>query len=189
MILNWCFSHQFSIDVYDLLTRILLGLALLTLSWDKNWDSHSWVNGYPSFYPRIALVAPSPGVFQSYDYPSAIEEPLTDMGKTTPHHNMINPLQWRHNKRDWVSNHQTHDCVLNRLCRGRSKKTWKLRITGLCEGNSPETGEFPAQRASNGENVFIWWRHHAKIMCIIHGMNDDHHNVNLRYGDVSIIYI
>ena len=25
------------------------GLALLTLSWDKNWDSHSLVNGYPSF--------------------------------------------------------------------------------------------------------------------------------------------
>ena len=36
------------------------GLALLTLSWDKNWDSHSLVNGYPSFYPTIALVAPSP---------------------------------------------------------------------------------------------------------------------------------
>ena len=39
---------------------IALGLALQTLSWDKNWDSHSLVNGYPSFYPRIALVAPSP---------------------------------------------------------------------------------------------------------------------------------
>ena len=38
------------------------GLALLTLSQDKNWDSHSLVNGYPSFYPRIALVAPGPGV-------------------------------------------------------------------------------------------------------------------------------
>ena len=38
-----------------------LDLALLTLSWDKNWDNHSLVNGYPSFYPRIALVAPSPG--------------------------------------------------------------------------------------------------------------------------------
>ena len=43
------------------LTHLPLGLALLTLSWDKNWDSHSLVNGYPSFYPRIALVAPSPG--------------------------------------------------------------------------------------------------------------------------------
>ena len=39
-----------------------LGLALLMLSKDKNWDSHSPMNGYPSFYPRIALVAPSPGI-------------------------------------------------------------------------------------------------------------------------------
>ena len=29
----------------------------------------------------------------------------------------------------------------------------------LC-GNSPVTGEFPAQRTSNAENVSIWWRHH-----------------------------
>ena len=40
------------------------------------------------------------------------------------------------------------------------KKPSKLRITGLCEGNSPVTGEFPAQRASNAENDSIWWRHH-----------------------------
>ena len=37
--------------------------------------------------------------------------------------------------------------------RHRSKKTSKLRVTGLCEGNSPVTDEFPAQRASNAENV------------------------------------
>ena len=70
-------------------------------------------------------------------------------------------LQWRHNGRDSVSNHQPHDCLLNRLFRRRSKKTSKLRVTGLCAGNSPGTGEFPAQRASNAENVSIWWRHHA----------------------------
>ena len=29
-----------------------------------------------------------------------------------------------------------------------------------CAGNSPVTGEIPAQRASNAENVSIWWRHH-----------------------------
>ena len=40
-----------------------LGLALLQLSWDKNWDSHLLVNGYPSFYPRIALAVPSPGQY------------------------------------------------------------------------------------------------------------------------------
>ena len=38
-------------------------------------------------------------------------------------------------------------------------KTPKLRVTGLYEGNTPVTGEFPAQRASNAENVSIWWHH------------------------------
>ena len=72
-------------------------------------------------------------------------------------------LQWSHNGHDSVSNHQSHDCLLNRLFRRRSKKTSKLRVTGLCVGNSPGTGEFPAQMASNAENVSIWWRHHVKI--------------------------
>ena len=72
-------------------------------------------------------------------------------------------LQWRHNERDGVSNHQSRDCLLNRLFRRRSKKTSKLRVTGLCVGNSPVTGEFPAQRASNAGNVSIWWRHHEKM--------------------------
>ena len=70
-----------------------------------------------------------------------------------------NTLQWRHNERDGVSNHQRLDCLLNRLFRGRSKKTLKLRVTGLCERNPPVTGGFPTQCASNAENVSIWWRH------------------------------
>ena len=75
------------------------------------------------------------------------------------------PLRWRHNERDSVSNHQPHDCLLNRLFRRRSKKSSKLRVTGLCVGNSPGTGEFPAQMASYAGNVSIWWRHHdATIM-------------------------
>ena len=72
-------------------------------------------------------------------------------------------LQWRHDGHDSVSNHQPHDCLLNRLFRRGSKKTSKLRITDLCAGNSPGTGEFPAQMASNAENVSIWWRHHVNI--------------------------
>ena len=71
------------------------------------------------------------------------------------------PLQWRHNGRDSVSNHQPSDCFLIRLFRGWSKKTSKLRVTGLCAGNSPVTDEFPAQMASNAENDSIWWCHHA----------------------------
>ena len=46
-------------------------------------------------------------------------------------------LHWRHNDHDGVSNHQPHGCLLNRLFRRRSKKTSRLRVTGLCVGNSP----------------------------------------------------
>ena len=72
----------------------------------------------------------------------------------------ISTLQWRHDERDGVSNHQPHYCSLKRF---RSKKTSKLRGTGLCEGNSPMTGEVPVQMASNAKNVSIWWRHNEPI--------------------------
>ena len=77
--------------------------------------------------------------------------------------NVYDSLQWRHNERVCVSNHQPHGCLLNRLFGRRSKKTPKLRVTGLCAGNSPGTFEFSAQMASNAENVSIWWRHHAWV--------------------------
>ena len=74
-------------------------------------------------------------------------------------------LQLRHIGRDGVSNPQLHHCLLRcyRLFRCRSKKRSKLRVTGLCVGNSPVTGEFPAHRVSNAENVSIWWRHHVMM--------------------------
>ena len=71
-------------------------------------------------------------------------------------------LQWRHNERHGVSNPRRNDCLLNRLFRRRSKKTSKLRVTGLCEGNPTVTGGLHSQRASNAENVSIWWRYHDK---------------------------
>ena len=71
-------------------------------------------------------------------------------------------LQWRHNECDGVSNHQPHDCLLNRYSRSRSRKTSKLRVNGPCERihrspvNSPHKG--PVTR----KNVSIWWRHHGQ---------------------------
>ena len=41
-----------------------------------------------------------------------------------------------------------------------AENTSKLRVAGLCAGNSPGTGEFSAQMASYAENVSTWWRHH-----------------------------
>ena len=43
------------------------------------------------------------------------------------------------------------------------KEKTKLRVTGFCVWNSPVTGEFPAQRASNAENISVWWRHHECV--------------------------
>ena len=78
-------------------------------------------------------------------------------------------LQWRHNEHDGIANHQRLDCLLNRLFRHRSQKSSKLRVTGPCEGNSPVTSELPTQRASNVENVPIWWHHEARYQqCTIH---------------------
>ena len=72
-------------------------------------------------------------------------------------------LQWRRNERNVVPNHRHLDCLLNRLSRRRSKNTSMIRVTGLCEWNSPVTGEFPSQRASDAEHWCVhlmtssWW--------------------------------
>ena len=77
-----------------------------------------------------------------------------------PHDNYYS-LPWRHNGRDGVSNHQPHD-YFYRLFRRRSKKTSKLRVTGLCAGNSPVTGEFPdkwpvTQKMFPFDDVIMYW--------------------------------
>ena len=50
---------------------------------------------------------------------------------------LIAALQWRHNEHGGISNHQPYECLLNRLFRRRSNEIPKLRVTGLCAGNSP----------------------------------------------------
>ena len=95
--------------------------------------------------------------------------------------------QWRHNGHASVWNHQPHDCLLNHLFRRTPKKTSKLRVTGLCAGNSPGTGEFPAQMASYAENVSIWWRHHGIYIFHVH-----HCDVNISHNPgpcVSLRYM
>ena len=71
---------------------------------------------------------------------------------------VIFSLQWRHNEPDGVSNHQFHDCLLNRLFRRRSKKTSKLRVTAFVRGihrwpvNSPTKGQWRGKCF-----VIMWW--------------------------------
>ena len=49
------------------------------------------------------------------------------------------------------------------------RKTSKLRVTGLCEGNPPVTGLKPSQRDSAAENISIWWHYHEQEGCYIIG--------------------
>ena len=89
-------------------------------------------------------------------------------------------LQWRHNERDGVSNHRCLHCLFNCWFWWRLKKTSKIRVTGLCAGNSPVTGEFPAQKISNVEDVSIWWRHHGGDVAIYYKI--------WSMGDVAVIF-
>ena len=70
------------------------------------------------------------------------------------------PLQWRHNERDGLSNHQHLDCLLNRFFFRRwSKKTSKLHVTGIHQWTviSPHKGPVTLLKVS------ILWRHHALL--------------------------
>ena len=127
--------------------------------------SHNDVNNYMYFVIMNATLINTIDPLRTEDIS---ESRMVLIRKTFVRNNLHSPwltLQWRHDKRIGVSNHQPHGCLLNRLFGRRSKIISKLRVTGLCAGNSPGTGEFPAQMASNAKNVSIWWRHHA------HGMS------------------
>ena len=60
-------------------------------------------------------------------------------------------LQWRHNEHDGVSNHQPHDCLLNRSFKAQIKENIKApRHWSLC-GEFTGDRWIPAQMASNAE--------------------------------------
>ena len=74
-------------------------------------------------------------------------------------------LQWRYNERNDVSNRQRHDCLLNRLFWDRSKKTSKLRVTGLCDRwpvNSQHKGPVTREMLPFDDVIMCWalsrWR-------------------------------
>ena len=69
-------------------------------------------------------------------------KPLTEsmMAEFTDAYMSLDSLQWRHNDHDGVSNHQPHDCLLNRLFKAQIKENIKaLR-------HWPLWGEFPGGR-------------------------------------------
>ena len=97
-------------------------------------------------------------------------------------------LQGRHNERDAVSNHLRLDCLFNPLFKRRSKKTSKLRITGLCEGKPPVTGGFHSQIVINAENVSTWWRHNNNNNVYFPKNYRLVHMLHARKSYVNIVY-
>ena len=82
-------------------------------------------------------------------------------------------LHWRHNDHDGISNHQTHGCLLNRSFGRRSKKTSKLRVTGLCAGNSPGHVNSPhkgpvTRKMFPFDDVIMWKGENIIIMIILY---------------------
>ena len=77
-------------------------------------------------------------------------------------------LRWRHNGHDCVWNHQPHHCLLNHIFGCRSKKTSKLRVTGLCAGNSPGPVNSPhkwpvTRKMFPFDDVIMWQKKKKKI--------------------------
>ena len=72
-------------------------------------------------------------------------------------------LQWRHNERDGISNHQPRDCLFNRLFKAQIKENIKA------PRHWPSWGEFTGDRwipRTKGQyhgKASIWWRHHEKL--------------------------
>ena len=89
---------------------------------------------------------------------------------------VTNTLQWRHNGRDGGSITGVSIVCSTVGSGGDQRKHQSSALLVLGVGNSPVTGEFPAQRASKAENVSIWWRHHGILfsgcntLCMLHGI-------------------
>ena len=70
-------------------------------------------------------------------------------------------LQWRHNERNSVSNHQPHDCLLKRLFRCRSKVTSKSTSPTFVRGiqqwpvKSPHKGPVTGKMIRFGDVIKI----------------------------------
>ena len=119
-----------------------------------------WANFKTGLYfPHLSLIK----MKENVKYLFYVSQNKFRMTRRQFHSNLIITLQRHSNGHDSVSNHQPHGCLLNGWFSRRSKKTWKLRVAGLCVVNSLRTGEFPAQMASNAENASIWWCHQGNL--------------------------
>ena len=96
----------------------------------------------PGIFSYIWYVTAIHNVFVcgKWTSPNAIRLPASTVITT----NFDKSLQWRHNEHDSVSNHQPHNCLLNRLFRRRSKSLAFVRGIHWWLVNSPN--KWPVMR-------------------------------------------
>ena len=113
----------------------------------------------------LCLIDVDPRRISQHNPPNITVLCLENYYGITPNH-PGSSLHWRHNDHDGVSNHQPHHWLLNRLYRRRSRKTSKLRVTGLCVGNSPGPVNSPhkgpvTRKMFPFDDVIMWTRNFA----------------------------
>ena len=131
----------------------MLGLKLIHVSKRGHWTTDNQVRLWPFGVPKWQLT----------HCPLILHTCLSELGQQW-FREWLTPLllQWRHIVSRMASQiTDVSNCLLKCLFRRRSKKTLKPHIAGICEGNPPVTSGFPSQRASDMENVPIWWSHHV----------------------------
>ena len=111
------------------------------------WPSY-WSFRYPAYVPDCLHENRSHvgwGFFLSISFPIS----------TLVHYNdVIMSTMW--------SQITTLTIVYSIFCSGAGERNHQSSTSlAFVRGNSPVTGVFPTHRASNAENVSIWWRHHA----------------------------
>ena len=93
--------------------------CLLIMRTDCPWDFNATCRYWLDLIDRLDITATILFMFVILEVPRDLS---------------IFPLQWRHNERDGVSNHQPHDCLLNRLFGDRSKKNHNSALLAFVRG-------------------------------------------------------
>ena len=130
-----------------------------------SFHHHMWIQTGVTVRKRLSWVVTSVTLtFDLWPWPFAWTSLLSLV--ITPENFMM--IRWWEHSQKGVTDGQTDrrtdrqtENTIHRAAWSQLKKTSKLRVTGLCVGNSPGTGEFPAQMASDAENASIWWHHHV----------------------------
>ena len=96
---------------------VLIGTLKTNLSeiFNQNWYIFIQENAFENIVWKMAAILSRPQCIKKNVQASMCRSQLLLVWEYS--------LQWRHNERDGVSNHQPHDCL-------------QLRVTGLCARNS-----------------------------------------------------